>query len=81
MIKKAEETGELTKDKTIIEPTSGNTGIALAMISAAKGYSVKLFMPECVSIERQNILPALFGAEVILTPGKEGTDSAIRGGT
>lgn len=77
MIKKAEESGELTKDKVILEPTSGNTGIALAMIAAAKGYEVKLCMPECVSTERQHILQAL-GAEVVLTPAKEGTDGAIR---
>jgi cysteine synthase B len=77
MITKAEESGELTKEKTIIEPTSGNTGIALAMIGAAKGYKVKLFMPECVSVERQLILQA-FGAEVVLTPAKEAVDGAIR---
>jgi cysteine synthase B len=77
MIKMAEDTGELTKDKTIIEPTSGNTGIAIAMIGAAKGYKVKLFMPECVSVERQLILQA-FGAEVVLTPAKEGVDGSIR---
>lgn len=77
MISKAEEAGELTKEKTIVEPTSGNMGIALAMIGAAKGYRVKLFMPECVSTERQGALAAL-GAEVILTPAKEGTDGAIR---
>jgi cysteine synthase B len=77
MIKKAEESGELTKDKIILEPTSGNTGIALAMIGAAKGYAVKLCMPMCVSIERQQILKAL-NAEVVLTPAKEGTDGAIR---
>ena len=77
MIKRAEEAGELTKDKTILEPTSGNTGIAIAMIGAAKGYSVKLFMPECVSTERQHILEA-HGAEVVLTPAREGTDGAIR---
>ena len=77
MIKKAEESGELTKEKTIVEPTSGNMGIALAMIGAAKGYRVKLFMPECVSIERQLILEA-FGAEVVLTPAKEGVDGAIK---
>jgi cysteine synthase B len=77
MIKMAEESGELTKDKTIIEPTSGNTGIAIAMIGAAKGYKVKLFMPECVSVERQLILQA-FGAEVVLTPAKEAVDGAIR---
>lgn len=77
MIKKAEESGKLTKDKTIIEPTSGNMGIALAMISAAKGYRVKLFMPECVSMERQLILQS-YGAEAVLTPAKEAVDGAIR---
>jgi cysteine synthase B len=77
MIKKAEESGDLTRDKIILEPTSGNTGIALAMIGAAKGYQVKLCMPECVSTERQHILQAL-GAEVVLTPAKEGTDGSIR---
>jgi cysteine synthase B len=77
MIKMAEESGELTKDKTIIEPTSGNTGISIAMIGAAKDYKVKLFMPECVSVERQLILQA-FGAEVVLTPAKEAVDGAIR---
>jgi len=77
MIKKAEESGQLTKGKIILEPTSGNTGIALAMIGAAKGYRVKLCMPECVSTERQHILQAL-NAEVVLTPAKEGTDGAIR---
>ncbi len=77
MIKKAEESGELTKDKIILEPTSGNTGIALAMIGAAKGYTVKLCMPMCVSIERQQTLKAL-NAEVVLTAAKEGTDGAIR---
>ncbi|MEW6172869.1 MAG: PLP-dependent cysteine synthase family protein [Bacillota bacterium] len=77
MIKKAEESGELTRDKIILESTSGNTGIALAMIGAAKGYRVKLFMPECVSVERQRTLQA-FGAEVVLTPAREGTDGAIK---
>jgi len=77
MIKKAEEAGQLTKGKIILEPTSGNTGIALGMIGAAKGYRVKLCMPECVSTERQHILEAL-GAEVVLTPAKERTDGAIR---
>jgi len=76
MITKAEESGKLTKDKTIVEPTSGNMGIALAMIGAAKGYHVKLFMPECVSTERQRTLAAL-GAEVVLTPAAESTDGAI----
>lgn len=77
MIKKAEEAGELTKGKTILEPTSGNTGIGLAMIGAAKGYKVKLVMPECVSVERRRMLEAL-GAELILTSGKERTDGAIK---
>ena len=77
MIQKAEEAGALTGEKTILEPTSGNTGIALAMIGAAKGYGVKLFMPECVSTERRRILEA-FGAEVVLTPARKGTDGAIR---
>ncbi len=77
MIKRAEESGQLTQGKIILEPTSGNTGIALAMIGAAKGYRVKLCMPACVSTERQHILQAL-GAEVVLTAAKEGTDGAIR---
>jgi cysteine synthase B len=77
MIKKAEESGDLSRGKIILEPTSGNTGIALAMIGAAKGYQVKLCMPECVSTERQHILQAL-NAEVVLTPAKEGTDGSIR---
>jgi S-sulfo-L-cysteine synthase (O-acetyl-L-serine-dependent) len=77
MIKKAEESGELTQGKSIIEATSGNTGIALAMIGAVKGYKVKLFMPECVSQERRHILEAL-GAEIVLTPAEEITDGAIK---
>lgn len=77
MILAAEQSGELTRDKVIIEPTSGNTGIALAMIGAAKGYQVKLIMPGCVSVERRRIIEA-FGAEVEITPAEEGTDGAIR---
>jgi len=77
MLRKAEESGKLIRGKTILEPTSGNTGIALAMIGAAKGYKVKLCMPECVSLERRSIIEA-FGAEAVLTPAKEGTDGAIR---
>jgi S-sulfo-L-cysteine synthase (O-acetyl-L-serine-dependent) len=77
MISAAEKAGLLGNGKTILEPTSGNTGIALAMIGAAKGYTVKLCMPGCVSIERQRILEAL-GAEAVLTPSREGTDGAIR---
>ena len=76
MIHKAEEAGKLKKGQTILEPTSGNTGIALAMIGAAKGYRVRLFMPECVSTERKLTLKA-FGAEVVVTPAREGTDGAI----
>jgi cysteine synthase B len=77
MIKKAEESGELHPGKTVLEPTSGNTGIAVAMICAAKGYQVKLVMPGCVSMERSQTLEA-YGAEVILTPADEATDGAIR---
>jgi len=77
MINKAEQSGQLAKGKTILEPTSGNMGIALAMIGASKGYHVRLTLPECVSTERRHILEA-YGAEVILTPAREGTDGAIR---
>ena len=77
MIKKAEESGELASGKSILEPTSGNTGIALAMIGAVKDYKVKLCMPACVSLERRRIIEA-FGAEVVLTPAEENTDGAIR---
>ena len=77
MIKQAEASGQIAPGQTILEPTSGNTGIALAMIGAAKGYKVKLTLPGCVSTERQLILQAL-GAEVELTPAREGTDGAIR---
>ena len=77
MIRKAEESGELTRHKVLLEPTSGNTGIAIAMIGAAKGYKVKLCMPECVSTERRRVLEA-FGAEVVLTTASEKTDGAIR---
>jgi cysteine synthase B len=77
MITKAEESGELTHGKVILEPTSGNTGIAIAMIGAAKGYEVQLCMPECVSTERRLILEGL-GADVLLTSAKENIDGAIR---
>ncbi len=77
MIEKAENEGELTKGKTIIEPTSGNTGIALAIIGIVKGYDVEIVMSEAVSIERRKIIQA-YGAKVILTDGSQGTDGAIR---
>ncbi len=77
MINKAEESGELTRDKVILEPTSGNTGIAIAMIGSAKGYEVQLCMPECVSTERRLILEG-FGAHVHPTAAKENIDGAIR---
>lgn len=77
MIDAAEKTGMLTKNKTIVEPTSGNTGIALAMVAAAKGYKITLTMPETVSKERQMLVRA-YGAELILTPGPDGMGGAIR---
>jgi len=77
MINKAEQSGQLAKGKTILEPTSGNMGIALAMIGASKGYHVRLTLPECVGTERRHILEA-YGAEVVLTPARESTDGAIR---
>ena len=77
MIEAAERNGKLTRDKIILEATSGNTGIGLAMVASAKNYRVKLTMPACVSIERRRILEA-FGAELIISPSEEGTDGAIR---
>ncbi len=77
MLKQAVDHGVLTKDKTILEATSGNTGIGMAMIASAMGYKIKLLMPSCVSEERRAILNA-FGAELELTPGCDKTDGAIR---
>ena len=77
MIESAEEGGVLKKDMIIIEPTSGNTGIALAFVCAAKGYRLILTMPETMSIERRTLLKML-GAELVLTPGAEGMPGAIR---
>ncbi|MHC4394634.1 MAG: PLP-dependent cysteine synthase family protein [Planctomycetota bacterium] len=77
MIERAEAKGRLSHGKTILEATSGNTGIGLAMVGACKGYRVKLTLPECVSMERRQTLLA-FGAELVLTPAEERTDGAIR---
>ncbi len=77
MIEQAEECGSLTHDKTIIEPTSGNTGIGLAMIGAVKGYQVEIVMSEAVSVERRKMIEA-FGAKITLTDPTMGTDGAIR---
>ncbi len=77
MIEHAEKSGFLQPGQTILEPSSGNTGIALAAIAQLKGYPIKILMPSSVSIERRQMLE-VFGAEVILTPGEEGSNGAVR---
>lgn len=77
MVEEAEADGTLTPGRTIIEPSSGNTGIALAMIARIKGYPIKIVLPENVSIERRQLLE-VYGAEIILSPGNEGSNGAVR---
>ena len=77
MIESAEKEGILSKDKVLLEPTSGNTGISLGMIARIKGYKLVAVMPESMSVERREILKA-FGVEIVLSPGDEGTNGAIR---
>jgi len=77
MIERAEEEGKLNENTTIVEPTSGNTGIGLAMVAASKGYKAVLVMPDTMSKERRNLLKA-YGAELVLTPGAEGMKGAIK---
>ena len=75
MIEQAEKSGELTKEKTVIEPTSGNTGIGLAVVCRAKGYNLVLVMPETMSLERRQILISI-GAKILLSEGAKAMDGA-----
>ena len=77
LIEEAEKEGKINKDTTIIEPTSGNTGIALAFAAAAKGYKLKIVLPESFSVERRKLIK-IFGAELVLTPASEGIPGAIK---
>jgi cysteine synthase B len=77
MIEQAEKDGRLSPGQTIVEPSSGNTGIALAAIAQLRGYPIKILMPESVSVERRQMLE-VFGADLILTPGEEGSNGAVR---
>ncbi|MBN1395207.1 MAG: cysteine synthase A [Pirellulales bacterium] len=77
MIETAEREGKINSDSVVVEPTSGNTGIGLAYVCAARGYRLKVFMPESMSVERRRLLKAL-GAEIVLTPAAEGMPGAIR---
>ncbi|MBI5192994.1 MAG: cysteine synthase family protein [Nitrospirae bacterium] len=77
MVEKAEAAGILSKDKILLEPTSGNTGISLGMVAKIKGYKLTAVMPESMSLERREILKA-FGVEIVLSPGDQGTNGAIR---
>ncbi len=77
MIEAAEKNGDLTPDKVILEPTSGNTGIALAMVARLKGYKVKVVVPDNVTVERRQLLE-LFGAEIVYSDGNQGTNGSIK---